>query len=102
MEVVKRSHEICHIVPAHSQKGTNESGPAESMVSVSRIILLQSSGPWRACEKRPSKQEIDWRAPKKIGCGCPAPKGASDIDEERHRGSDALIRDPCSSAACWN
>ena len=48
MEVVKRSHEPCQVVPAHSQRGTNEWRPAESMVSVSRIILLQTSRPWRA------------------------------------------------------
>jgi hypothetical protein len=28
------------------------------MVSVSRIILLQSSRPWRACEKRPSTRKL--------------------------------------------
>src|ERR1700687_1338519 len=50
MEVVKRSHDPSHVVPAHSQKGTNEWRPSESMVSVSRIILLQSSRPRRAAK----------------------------------------------------
>jgi len=50
MEVVKLTHEPCYVVPAHSQKGTNEWKPAKSMVSVSRIILLQNSRPWRPGE----------------------------------------------------
>src|SRR3982074_1920027 len=47
-EVVKGTHEPFHVVWSHSRRGTNEWRLAEGMVSVSRIILLQSSRPWRA------------------------------------------------------
>src|ERR1700681_1495844 len=48
-EVVKGTDEPA-VICSHSQKGTNEWRLAEAMGSVSRIILLQSSRPWRASE----------------------------------------------------
>jgi elongation factor P--beta-lysine ligase len=63
------------------------------MDSVSRIILLQSSCPWRASEKASDPafrgalySEIrTWLGVRKeLDVECPAPKGASNIEEEKH------------------
>src|SRR6266853_1841644 len=80
-------------VVSFAKKGTNEWRLAKAMASYSRIILLQNSRPWRASEnasdpafrghRRSRKSELA-RGCGKVGCECPAPKGASDLGEERH------------------